>query len=361
MKKLIALIFSALLIFAASISAAPPTGYGLLWSDEFNGTALDNTLWTNDVGTGVMGWGNQELEYYTDGTNLQFDGSAVAMIAKAEAMGGQNYTSARFTSQGKKFFTYGYVECKMKAAKGRGLWNAVWMLGEDFQNPNVPGTSTPWPQCGEVELYEQRTGTQQYEGCTGDNYFIATCHYAANGTGGAVYNSKSKCNAACLCDDYHIYAVQWDEQNFTYYFDGVEFWQFPITASFLTCFHGDMFMLFNMAVGGNYQGNNIDAATFPATMYVDYIRVYQKGVGVDKDVKKQAAQNSFTLVNPATAQLKVYDLSGKLVADYTSKVRQMKAGDNAVRMVPATLSNGAYVARLIDNGKAVSQRLVSAR
>jgi beta-glucanase (GH16 family) len=158
-----------------------------------------------------------------------------------------------------------------------------------------------------------------------------------------------------------LYAVEWDEQNFTYYFDGVQYWQYPITASYLTCFHQDMFLLFNMAVGGNYQGNNIDASTFPATMYIDYIRVYQKGLGVAKDVKKQTLQHSFSLVNPATAQLKVYDLSGKLVADYTSKVRQMKCGDNVIKMMPATLSNGAYVARLVDNGKAVSQRIVSAK
>jgi beta-glucanase (GH16 family) len=356
MKKLIALIFPVLLISAASISAAPPAGYGLLWSDEFNGTALDSTLWTNDIGGG--GWGNQEKEYYTDGANLEFGNGALSMIAKQEAMGGNSYTSARFTSQGKKFFTYGYIECKMKAAKGAGLWNAIWMLGEDFLNPNVPGTSTPWPACGEVEMYESRTGPQQYNGCAGDNYFIGTCHFS---NGGTVYNSSGKCAPTCLCDDYHLYAVEWDEQNFTYYFDGVQYWQYPITASYLTCFHQDMFLLFNMAVGGNYQGNNIDASTFPATMYIDYIRVYQKGLGVAKDVKKQTLQHSFSLVNPATAQLKVYDLSGKLVADYTSKVRQMKCGDNVIKMMPATLSNGAYVARLVDNGKAVSQRIVSAK
>jgi beta-glucanase (GH16 family) len=361
MKKSIALVFAALLVSATAALAAPPAGYGLLWSDEFDGTSLDTSMWTNDVGTGTNGWGNQEQEYYTDGANLQFANGALAMIAKQEALGGKNYTSARFTSQGKKFFTYGYIECKMKAAQGAGLWNAVWMLGEDFQNANVPGTSTLWPACGEVELYEQRTGPQQYSGTAGDDYFISTCHYAANGTGGPVYNSQGFPYSDCLCKDYHLYAVQWDETSFKYFFDGQQFWDYPITASYLTCFHQDMFLLFNMAVGGIYQGNNIDPATFPATMYVDYIRVYQKGVNVAKDVKNQSTRQSFALANPASAQLKVYDVSGKLIADFTNKVRTMKAGQNVMKMLPASLSTGAYVVRLIDNGRTVSEKLVATR
>lgn len=361
MKKLVSFVLAALFLSATAAMAAPPAGYGLLWSDEFDGTSLDTSLWTNDVGTGANGWGNAELEYYTDGANLEFGNSAVTMVAKQEAFNGSNYTSARFTSQGKKFFTYGYIECKMKAAKGAGLWNAIWMLGEDFQNPNVPGTVTPWPACGEVELYEARTGPQQYGGCAGDNYFIGTCHYAANGTGGAVYNSGPFCNPASLDLDYHLYAVQWDETKFQYFFDGQKFWEYPITASFLTCFHQDMFMLFNMAVGGNYQGNNIDPNTFPARMSIDYIRVYQAGIGVAGDVRKQALQRPFLLVNPSSAQLKVYDVSGRLVADLTNRVRTMKAGENVLTKIPASLATGAYIARLLDNGKMMSQKLVGSR
>jgi beta-glucanase (GH16 family) len=235
------------------------------------------------------------------------------------------------------------------------------MLGEDFQNPNVPGTVTPWPACGEVELYEARTGSQQYAGCAGDNYFIGTCHYAANGTGGAVYNSGGLCSPASLDLNYHLYAVQWDETKFQYFFDGQKFWEYPITASFLTCFHQDMFMLFNMAVGGNYQGNNISPSTFPAKMSIDYIRVYQIGAGTAKGITNHGVRQSFTLENPASAQLKVYDVSGKLVADLTNKVRSMKTGENVLAKIPASLSTGAYIARLLDNGRMMSQKLVAAR
>jgi len=361
MNKLSGLICTVVLASAAAVFAAPPAGYGLLWSDEFNGTSLDTTIWTNDVGTGTNGWGNGEQEYYTDGANLEFGNGVLAMVAKNESMGGMNYTSARFTSQGKKFFTYGYIECKMKAAQGAGLWNAIWMLGEDFQNPNVPGTSTIWPQCGEVEIYEQRTGPQLYNGTPGDDYFIGTCHYAANGTGGAVYNQGANPQTDCLCKDYHLYAVQWDSTQFQYFYDGVKFWQYDITPSFLTCFHQDMFMLFNMAIGGNYQGNNIDNSIFPQRMYIDYIRVYQMGVGTAKGIKTQAAHQPFALVNPATASLKVFDLSGRQVADLTSRVRAMKAGQSVLKMIPASLSTGAYVLRLEDNGKIMSQKLVAAR
>jgi hypothetical protein len=96
-------------------------------------------------------------------------------------------------------------------------------------------------------------------------------------------------------------------------------------------------------------------------MYVDYIRVYQKGVNVAKDVKNQSTRQSFALANPASAQLKVYDVSGKLIADFTNKVRTMKAGQNVMKMLPASLSTGAYVVRLIDNGRTVSEKLVATR
>jgi hypothetical protein len=115
-------------------------------------------------------------------------------------------------------------------------------------------------------------------------------------------------------------------------------------------------------VGGAYQGQNINNAIFPTKMLIDYVRVYQNDIvnAVNKDVGQQTLR-SFALVNPSTARLKVYDLSGKLVADCSSSVRQMKKGDNVMNMVPSTLSNGAYVVKLIDNGISASRMLVTAR
>jgi hypothetical protein len=126
-------------------------------------------------------------------------------------------------------------------------------------------------------------------------------------------------------------------------------------------FHSPFYWIINVAVGGAYQGQNIDNSIFPTHMDLDYVRVYQAGVtGVNSDFRYHAPKlSALVLVNPSTAQLKVYDLRGQLVADYTNKVRQMRAGDNVMKSLPAMLSRGAYIVRLIDNGNSFSQNLVS--
>jgi hypothetical protein len=162
-----------------------------------------------------------------------------------------------------------------------------------------------------------------------------------------------------------------------YYFDDTLYWgpDFPIVNSTdfgtpsitlpenTVAFHSPFYWIINIIIGGWYQGNNINNAIFPTKMLIDYVRVYQKDVVgvVNSDIRRQQTLRSFALVNPATAQLKVYDLSGKLVADYSSRVRQMKTGDNAMKMLPSTLSNGAYVVKLSDNGASASRMLVTAR
>ena len=126
-------------------------------------------------------------------------------------------------------------------------------------------------------------------------------------------------------------------------------------------FHNPFFWIINVAVGGAYQGQNIDNTIFPTHMDLDYVRVYQQGgtKALSAAISGIMHRQSYALVNPSTAQLKVYDLRGQLVADYTNKVRQMNAGDNVMKTIPAMLSRGAYVVRLVDNGKSFSQNLVS--
>jgi hypothetical protein len=161
-----------------------------------------------------------------------------------------------------------------------------------------------------------------------------------------------------------------------YYFDDTLYWgtDFPTVngTNFGTpsinlpentvAFHSPFYWIINVQVGGSYQGHNIHNNIFPTKMLVDYVRVYQKGIvkTVNKDVMQQTSR-SFALINPSTAQLKVFDLSGKLVADYSSRVRRMKKGDNVMKMAPFTLSNGAYVVKLMDNGVSASRMLVTAR
>jgi beta-glucanase (GH16 family) len=377
MKNIIALILLALpcLVFAVPPAAE---GYGLAWSDEFNGASLDTVNnWNYDTG---MVYCCEQESYHRACVTVE-NGNLV-IWSKLNTYGGYSpYASGRIDTHDKKTFTYGYFEVRMITPVGQvsgpGLWSAVWLLGNSIQH------GVAWPTCGEMEIYEQRPSNtivqsnmpQPVPATIGDNEFIATCHYAG-ASGGPSYHSCQRNYSTCLCDGYHTYGLLWDSTQVKYYFDDTLYWgpDYPIVngTNFGTpsitlpentvAFHSPFYWIINVTVGGSYQGQNINKAIFPTKMLVDYVRVYQKDIvkAVNKDIKQQTFP-SFALVNPSTAQLKAYDLSGKLVADYSGKVRRMKPGDNVMKMVPSTLSNGAYVVRLMDNGVSASRMLVTAK
>jgi beta-glucanase (GH16 family) len=355
MKRNLIYFSVALFLCATILRAAPPSGYGLIWSDEFDaGTTANTSNWTFDVGPGVPdGWGNAEAEYYTNGTNFTIENGSGVLWAKHETMGNKSYTSCRMNTKAKKAFKYGYFEARIKAARGNGLWPAFWTLGSDIDAAGVG-----WPSCGEVELYEQRTGPQQYSGAPGDNCFVQTCHFATTyGSTTAQYNTHQTNYTACLCTDYHLYAIEWDSTKITYFLDGNQTWQYTnINATNnKKSFHQTHFFIANIAVGGNYQGNSIDNSIFPQKMYIDYVRVYQKGVGVRQDKLSLA---DVKLTNPACSALRVYDLSGKLVADYTTAIRAKAAGANLMQGVSNRLPAGAYLVRFSDAEKVVAEKMV---
>ena len=126
------------------VKAAPTTSSTLVWSDEFNGSSLDTSKWGFETGTGASGWGNNELQYYTDRTdNAYVADGALHIRAKKESYGGKNYTSARLNTNGKFTFQYGYVEARLALPSNQGIWPAFWMLGANIG-------SVGWPSCGEM-------------------------------------------------------------------------------------------------------------------------------------------------------------------------------------------------------------------
>ena len=126
-----------------SSSVTPPTGYTLKWSDEFNGTSINTSNWTYDIGTGSGGWGNNELEYYTNRPeNARIENGNLVIEARKESYSGANYTSARLKTKGLKSWTYGKIEARIKIPTGQGIWPAFWMLGDNID-------SVSWPKCGE--------------------------------------------------------------------------------------------------------------------------------------------------------------------------------------------------------------------
>jgi beta-glucanase (GH16 family) len=245
-----------------------------VWSDEFDGPAgssVDTTKWVFDLGDGcpgVCGWGNNEREYYTrDTANIQLNGNGelqiVARVAPAGLTcyyGACRYTSAKITTRGKMTAFWGRVEARIKLAAGQGLWPAFWMLGNNID-------TVGWPTCGELDIMENK-GSQN-----------TTTSSAVHGPGYSGNTPFVHTYSPIATTDYHVYAVEWDGQYIRYFVDGNQF--YIITRANVNQFGNWVFdqpfyTILNLAVGGNFDGNPQSDAIFPATMLVDWVRVYRK-------------------------------------------------------------------------------------
>lgn len=247
----------------------------LVWSDEFNGPAgapVDTTYWHYDIGDGcpgVCGWGNNEREYYTrDTANIQQNGQGqlqiVGRVSQDTSLhcyyGTCGYTSAKITTSGKMFAFYGRVEARIKLAPGQGLWPAFWLLG---QNIGTVG----WPTCGEMDIMENR-GSQP-----------AITSSAVHGPGYSG-NTPFHHSYGPLTSDYHVYAVEWDGSSIRYYVDSTL--HYTVTRTDVNrygnwVFDQQYFVILNLAVGGNFDGNPQSDTIFPAKILVDYVRIYRQG------------------------------------------------------------------------------------
>jgi beta-glucosidase len=275
----------ALLTAFAAASQTTTAGWKLVWSDEFNGAAgspPDPNNWNYDIGGG--GWGNHELETYTNTTNNAFQDGNGNLVIRAIRDANGNYTSARLqtgapgastqTADGK--WTYGLVEARIKLPFGKGVWPAFWMLGENIETVN-------WPTCGEVDIMENF-------GTFNNNASInnGTIHGPNSSTNATDYNGGSGIGASTtlalgetVYDDYHIYAIQWSENSIQFFVDGALYEtrtpaDLPSGAPWV--FNSPFFILLNLAIGGpsTFLGTPDPNAPFPnQDMLVDYVRVYQ--------------------------------------------------------------------------------------
>lgn len=233
--------------------------YDLYWSDEFSGDALNSSYWTYDVGTGSNGWGNNEKQYYTQGENLDVSNGVLNITARKENRNGCAYTSSRIKTLDKVHFTYGYVEARIKTPLFSGAWPAFWMLGNNIETRS-------WPFCGEIDIYES---------VNLENVAYATCHWNSAGSGGSYSPTSYGLSVSTSSrEEWHRYSILWTEQSIIAYLDGSAFYEIDITPENLDCFHQDFFILFDLAVGGNWPGFDI-ALDDEATMSVDYVRVYR--------------------------------------------------------------------------------------
>lgn len=275
--SLITLIILLFLVKANHILMAQSC-YELVWSDEFNYKGLpDSTKWTYEVGG--TGWGNNELQYYTNkrSENARVEDSILVIEARKEAYGGSQYTSARLITYNNDFsWKYGKIEARMKLPYGQGIWPAFWMLGDNIFE------GTGWPACGEIDIMEMIGGGEGR-----DDVSHGTIHWADANNNHAMFGGENQISSGILADNFHVYSIEWTETQIKWFFDGIQFHVADITPSHLSEFHNNFFFILNLAVGGNWPGNPNSSTVFPQTMEVDYVRVYQQNQTPEISGKKK--------------------------------------------------------------------------
>ncbi len=228
----------------------------LVWADEFtNGIGPD---WVFETGNGSGGWGNNELQYYRS-QNATVSNGQLVITARQESFGGFNYTSARMKTQGRKSWKYGRIEARIQLPAFQGSWPAFWMLGDNI-------TSVGWPACGEIDIMEQVNTNNTAHG---------TIHWDNNGY--VSYGGSTGTNVT----GWHVYAIEWNASSIKWFLDGVQYHEANIQNGINGTgeFHNNFFIILNMAVGGNWPGFTVNNSALPASMRVDYVRVYQAGSG----------------------------------------------------------------------------------
>ncbi len=253
------------LTLLSACAEAVPTGYTLVWSDEFSGAGLpDPTHWAYDTERNALGWYNDELQYYSAGRldNTRLSEGKLIITARREALrsaadyGGQNYTSSRLFTLGKASWTYGFFEVRAKLPCGGGTWPAIWMLGQTGE----------WPLAGEIDIMEQ-IGNAPSE-------VLGTIHTGATaGTSG----NGSSVNLSDVCSAFHRYQLTWTPQKLVIGVDDKAFHTFVNDGKGLKSWPFDhpQYLLLNLAIGGSF-GGKVDDRIFPVNLEVDYVRVYQK-------------------------------------------------------------------------------------
>jgi beta-glucanase (GH16 family) len=242
--------------------------WNIVWSDEFNGTAINSNTWTFESGNN-NGWGNGELEYYTSRTqNAYVSNGLLHIVARQEAYGGFAYTSARMKSQGRFAKAYGRFEFRAKLPPGLGYWPALWLLGSNI-------TTVGWPACGEFDVMENKGSA--LEKVQGTIHYSDAGNHALQSTGYYLFPSGDSVT------NFHSYLLEWSTNAVRWYVDNVLYetqtnWS-SSTGPYPAPFNQPFFIILNLAIGGGYLGNPstslINAnTTFPDDLQVDYVRVF---------------------------------------------------------------------------------------
>ena len=247
-------------------ATADPKSWELVWADEFDlpdGSPPDPAKWNHQQG--VSGWGNGELQHYSDAIENSFIQDGILIIkANKEYMLGRDYTSARLTTQFKGDWTYGRYEIRAKLPNTQGIWPAFWLL----PSRAVYGSGTAG---GEIDIMEMIG--------SGPNRVYGTLHFGNPPERAS--NSYDLPDGAVYSDDFHVFALEWEPNEIRWYVDGklfhsaTDWFTSTKNAAYPAPFDQNFYLIVNVAVGGTWPGRPDETSVFPQMLYVDYVRVYQ--------------------------------------------------------------------------------------
>lgn len=369
---------------AAAMATDPQTGtgetdgYRVVWQDLFDAAELNGDRWTIEVNGD--GGGNNELQYYTDrpeNVRLGDDGEGngcLILTARKENYSGKTCTSGRVISKNKIAFKHGKVEAAIKLpTTANGLWPAFWMMGNDFDQVG-------WPACGETDIMEFghadgiKAGTQ-------DRYFNGACHWGPAWNDHRQY-ARNRTNSYSLQDgEFHIYTCIWDEQRIAMYVDldrnpdDTPYYEVAIQEGTdpWAYLHKENFILFNLAVGGNFPGiyniNDVTALNegngYEQSMYVNYVKIYQRGTADESqsfaDSGDPITSGVATFEQPshsigyaagrviltACGEVDVYNIGGALVARGHGDEVDVAGLQVGVYVVKARFADGSVLTKKI--------------
>jgi beta-glucanase (GH16 family) len=231
----------------------------LVWEENFDGDTLNEAIWNFALGDGcpnLCGWGNNELQLYTNKNHQLKDGKLIITAKKQDAL----YTSTRITTKAKKEFQYGRIELRAKLPIGKGLWSAFWMLGANIDKAG-------WPACGEIDILE-------YVGKEPKTVF--TSLHTKDSYGNTINTQKTVIND--IETGFHLYAINWTVDSIEFFVDNMLVYTFKPKEKTeeIWPFNQPFYLIINLAIGGNFGGPEVDDTIFPQEFIIDYIKVYQE-------------------------------------------------------------------------------------
>ncbi len=258
--------FLALILYITSTYVGQAQCWNLVFEEQFNGTSLDLNTWEYQIGG--SGWGNNELQYYTNGANVEVSGGTLKIIAKkdlANQYPANAYTSSRIRTINKADFRYGRMEARIKMPTGQGIWPAFWMM----PTGDVYGG---WPSSGEIDIAE-------YLGHD-TNTIHGTCHYGNSPGDKSSSGSSYDLPSGTYDAGFHVFAIEWESNVLRWYMDGQLYHAIsnshPDFSNYTWPFVQDFHFILNLAVGGNWPGSPDASTVFPQTYEIDWVRVYQE-------------------------------------------------------------------------------------